>query len=319
MYKKLIVGILTLFLVLIGLEKAYDYFLRNNVNLKSSYVASHRIGADALFLGPCEPLWMMDPALFKTYTGFNAYNLSTVHANFAENEVMLRLYLEQNPSPKFLFLYVTTESVDGSFNLFNTYAFPQLLHKNWVRERVQEEDPDYSRWTVIPFMKYAYYGNFISFSVIQGMKHVFSDRTTPYFKDGFVPPHGIVWDGRMEDFKSRYPAGKLFNWNTKEIESLKRIVDEAKQHGIQLIFYESPMLNEIKPFVLNRADIKQKITKFAGENGIPYWVFDTMKISDSRSCFFSILNTNEKGSAEFNKTFAGYFMDKALPYTMKQK
>jgi len=309
MYKKIILVLIGLVLLLAGLEKCYDYFLKKNVNLKSSYVATHRIGADVVFLGPCEPLWMMDPSRFQKYTGLTAYNLATVHASFAENEVMLRLYLEGNPPPKYLFLYVTTESVDGSFNVFNTYAFAQLLDRPWLREFVQREDPTYSRWLRLPFMRYAYYGNYVHFNLVQGIKHRWENRAVPYFKDGYVPPHGIIWDGRLELFEKTFPNGRVFLWNPKEISALKSLIDYAKGQGIRIILYESPMLNEIKPFVLNREEIKQKITKFAGENGAPYWVFDTLAISSSRACFFSILNTNERGSDSFNHTFANFFLD----------
>jgi hypothetical protein len=309
MIKRLLLLTLMLLILLAGLERAYGYFLRRNVNLKSSYVASHRIDADVVFLGPCEPLWMMDPEVFQKYTGLKGYNLSTVHANFAENETMLHLYLSRNKAPRFIFLYVTTESVDGAFNVFNTYSFAQLLDNDFVREKVQEQDTAFCKWKSFPFMRYAYYSNFVNFNCLQGMKHALTGRQNPYFSDGFVRPHGIVWDGRYERFVKEFPAGRVFHWNPEEVKHLTSLLKEARRQGSEVIFYESPMLNEIKPFILNRQEIKEKITKLAGENEVPYWVFDTMKISDSRSNYFSILNTNEKGSAVFNETFANYFLD----------
>jgi hypothetical protein len=312
MAKKIALFLLSLFLLLWGMEKCYDYFLRKNVNLKSAYVSSHRIDAKVVFLGPCEPLWMMSPELFQKYTGLSAYNLSTVHANFAENEAMLDLYLSHNKAPEYLFVYVTGESLDGSFNVFNTYNFAPFLDDLKIKEIVQNQDPDYSRYTCIPFMKYAYYNDFVSFNFIQGIKHTLQKRDLPYFPNGYIPPHDIVWDGRLERFEQENPKGRRFNWNEEEVTHLKSLLNLASHAGITTILYESPMLNEIKAFLPNRDEIKNKISKFAEENYVDYWVFDTMKISDSRSCFFSILNTNDKGSAIFNKTFAECFNDRTL-------
>ena len=308
MLRKSIFFILSMTLLFWGMEKIFDYFLKRNVNLKSSYVSSHRIDADVLFLGPCQTLWMMDPDLFQTYTGLKAYNLSTVHANFAENEVMLRLYLQANKAPKYIFLYAGGESVDGAFSVFNTYSFAQFLDLPQIRTTVKKQDPAYFRYSFIPFMKYAYYSDFVNFNLVQGIKHAIGRKQVPYFPNGYVRPHGISWDGRLERFEKENPGGYRYKWNPEELNGLTDFIRLAKQQQIELILYESPMLNEVKPFLPNRDEIKDKISKFAGDNGVAYWVFDTMKISDSRDYFFSILNTNNKGSAIFNKTFAGHFI-----------
>jgi len=311
MIRKFAILILSLLLLLFGMEKCYDFFLMKNVNLKSSYVNTHKIDADVLFLGPCEPLWMMDPDLFQKYTGLKAYNLSTVHANFAENQLMLELYLRANKRPKYLFLYVTGESVDGTFNVFNTYNFPQFIgyHRSFIKSIVQAQDSSYIYHEFFPFLKYAYYNDFVNFNAFQGLKHFLAGRSIPYFPNGYVRPHGIVWDGRLERFEKEHPKGYTFKWAPEEYGYLLDLLEMGYRNDIQIILYESPMLNEIKPFLLNRDEIKNKISNFAGEygNNVPYWVFDTMKISDSRDYFFSILNTNNKGSAIFNKTFADYF------------
>jgi hypothetical protein len=305
--KILVVGIL-LISILFGMEKGYDYFLKRNMNLKPAFITCHRIDADVLFLGPCEPLWMMDPAVFQLATGLKAYNLATVHANFAENEAMLHLYLDHNKAPGYIFLYVTTESVDGAFNVFNTYAFAPYIDHEWIAAQIQEQDTSYFKFSRFPFMKYAYYGDYVHFNCLQGIKHTLSGRETPYFPNGYVPPHDMVWDGRLERFAKQYPKGRVFKWNPEEIKHLQSIVNQAALSGSQLVLYESPMLNEIKPYILNREEIREKISTFAVTNKIPYWVFDTMKISDSRDYFFSVLNTNQAGSAIFNKTFAAYFI-----------
>jgi hypothetical protein len=117
----------------------------------------------------------------------------------------------------------------------------------------------------------------------------------------------VVWDNKFERFVHKYPKGRIFAWNPLEVKYLENIFSQAREHDIQVILYESPMLNEMKPYVLNRDEIKDKISKFGTAHGAPYWVFDTLKISDSRDYFFSVLTTNEKGRPFFSKSFGTYF------------
>jgi hypothetical protein len=147
----------------------------------------------------------------------------------------------------------------------------------------------------------------VNFNFVQGVKHFFSRREIPYFPDGFVPPHDVTWDNKFERFVHKYPKGRIFAWNPLEVKYLEDIFRQAHEHGIKVILYESPMLNEMKPYVLNRDEIKNKISKFGEAHGAPYWIFDTLKISGSREYFFSVLTTNEKGRPVFSKSFGEYF------------
>ncbi len=300
--------VILVILAAVGMEKTYDFFLKHNCDLKSSYTMNTKINAEMLILGPCEPMVTIKPEKLQELIKLKTYNLATNHSCFAENYLHLYLYLKNNTPPKYLLLYVTTESTDGEFNVFNTYRFPHFLDDSVVNKTVKDADYKYYRLSFIPFMKYAYYNSYIDFEVVQGIKHYLANKTIPNNKDGFREPWNTDWDYRFErKFTVRYPKGKVFEWNDKEVEYLKKTIELAQKNNIKVVLYESPFLGEVVPYILNRKEILDKTHDLAKEYNVQYCVFDTMQMCKSRKYFVSMLITNKKGSELFTQTLADYF------------
>ena len=74
-----------LLILLVGLERFYDFALRHNCNIKIAYVQKEKINADILIHGPCEPLWMISPDELDRITGLKSYNLTLTHSDCADN------------------------------------------------------------------------------------------------------------------------------------------------------------------------------------------------------------------------------------------
>jgi len=306
---KISITIIAVFLFLIGLSKLYDFALQQNVNIKSSYIQKEKINANVLILGPCEPLWMISPEVLDKQTGLKSYNLALSHSDFADNYLHLHLYLQNNKAPNYLFLYVTPESMDTLYNTFNTYRFAPFLNDSEVSQVVAECDPNYFKWRTIPFMKHAYYNNKINFNAVQGLKHYFTGRTIPHFKDGYEPPLQVKWDNHLEAFNKLYPEGYHFKWNTLREKYLRKTIELAQSKRIKVYLYESPVLKEALQFQPNRTEIIRKINAIPVEYGIKYVQFSDMKIAESREYYMSTLNTNLKGSLVFTDSLGKYIFN----------
>lgn len=305
---KIILSLLILFGVLKGMEKLYAFGLLNNKNIKINYVSSNVVDADVLIHGPCEPLWMIDPALLDVQTKYKSYNLALSHSDFADNYLHLYLYLKKNKAPKYMFLYVTPESMDKKFNTFNTYRFAAHIEDSVVANVVKENDPAYFKWSKFPFMKYAYYNSNITFDVVQGFKHYYNNKSLPYYPTGFEPPAKIVWDNHLEDMQHQYPKGYKFIIDPLRSKYLKKTIDLAKSKGITVILYESPVLKESLSSVVNRDEVIMEIKKIAENAGVTYKQFDDLPLSNSRDFFISSLNLNTKGIKIFNDTLSNYII-----------
>ena len=280
-YKILFTFTLLLFL-LTGLSRLYDFALLQNCNLKASYVQKAKINAQLLFHGPCEPLWMISPEQITRQTGLSCYNLALSHSDFADNYLHLYFYLKNNAPPRFMFLYVTPESMDLKYNTFNSYRFAAFLTDSTVSRVVNDCDSAYYRWSAVPFMNYAYYSRNINFDVLQGLKHYFTHRTLPYFADGYEPPIQIKWDNHLEEFIQLYPKGYHFKWNANREKYLRKTIELAQQHHIRVYLYESPVLLEAIAYQPNRSEMIQQIKALAAGYHIEYIPFEGMKMAASR-------------------------------------
>ena len=155
-------------------------------------------------------------------------------------------------------------------------------------------------------MKYAYYSGNVNFEALQGAKNYFKNKKAPFFPDGYEPPINRVWDNHQSGFLRLYPKGIKFNWSSRREKYLDLIYQLCRQHQIKMILFESPVLKEALPFQLNRNLIQNKIKHFAKDRQVPYLLFDTLKMADSRKYFISILNTNVEGSEIFSRIFGKY-------------
>jgi hypothetical protein len=303
---KIIISIAVLYGILCALDALYAFGLKQNRNLKTAYVQSKKIDADILFHGPCEPLWMLDPAQIDPLTNRPSYNLSLSHSDFADNYLHLYLYLQNNKAPEYLFLYVTPESLDKHFNTFNTYRFAEFMDDSLVAAVVKENDSRYYSFSKIPFMRFAYYNSRITFPVLQGYKHYFSGRSEAFYTSGFEPPARIVWDNHLEDMQKQYPEGYRFVTDSLRLKYLQKTIELAKERKTNVILYESPVLTESLKHLANRDEMIEQIRSVAKNYNIPYKQFDDLPVSRSREYFISSLNLNTKGLRIFNDTLAKY-------------
>ena len=290
------------------LEKAYGFLLLKNKNIKASYVLTEKVNVDLLVHGPCEPFWMINPKQLDSLTNLSSYNLALSHSNFADNLLHLNLYLKNNDPPEYMLLYVTPESLDERFNTFNTYRFTAHLEDTLVNKIVKEFDPDYYRWHQIPFMRHAYYSNFINFKVVQGFKHYLTNRKIPFHPTGYEPPIIQEWHHQQfDELIEFYPERTTFVWSERREKYLRKLLDYTRDKGIKVILYESPVFKKSVVYQLNRGKFIEKIQKIAAEKKVPYWVFDDLEMANDVSNFFSTLNTTTKGSVIFTDTLGKRF------------
>jgi len=307
-WHKWLLFLVVLFGSLLLLEKIFDFGVKHNLNQKASYVNTHKINAELLVLGPCEPLWMVSPEILTKRTGLSCYNLANSHSDLADNYLHLQLYLQNNEVPKHLLLYVTPESFDTGYNTFHSYRFAPFLNDEVVKETVRECDPAYYSWNKVPFLKYGYYSHETFFTTMQGWKHYLSGKEKPYYPDGFEPPAKMVWDNHHENLKKAYPRGYSFSWSLLREKYLKKILSLCQERNINVILYESPILKEITDYQVNRALFLERIRALSGD--MPFLRFDDLAWARDRKNFISPMVTTLAGSYLFSDTLGALLRDK---------
>jgi len=288
------------------LQFFFSFGVKHNLNIKSSYVSSHKINAAILVLGPCEPLWMIAPELITKKTNLSCYNLANSHSDFADNYLHLHLYLKNNKAPKYLLLFVTPESFDTNYNTFYSYRFASFLKDTVVANTIKECDKDFYRYTSFPFMKYGYYSHQTFFSALQGWKHYFTKKALPYYADGFEPPAKIIWDNHYENLKKKYPKGYSFTLDTLREKYLYKLLWLCKEQLIEVVMYESPILKETAQNQPNRADFIKQIHYVAKNMHIKFISFQNLPMTGDRKNYVSPMVTTLQGSYLFSDTLGGY-------------
>jgi len=303
---KLILFIAAIFCCLFVLQFIFSFGIKHNINIKASYVSSHKINADVLILGPCEPLWMVAPDIITKKTKLACYNLANSHSDFADNYLHLHLYLQNNKTPEYLLLFVTPESFDLNYNTFYSYRFSSFLNDTIIANTVKECDKGFYTWTKIPFMQYAYYSHQTFFNVLQGWKHYLTKKALPYYTDGFEPPAKIVWDNHYENLKKKYPKGYSFTLDSLREKYLYKTLFLCKEKHIKVIMYESPILRETTANQPNRADFTRQINFIAKNMDFPFISFQNLSMVEDKKQYISPMVTNLQGSYLFSDTLAGY-------------
>lgn len=309
---KIILVITGTCLCLLLLEKVYDFGLKHNQNSKLANVALVPKNTRLLVHGPCEPLWMISPALLDQQTGIASYNLALSHSDFADNYLHLYLYLKHNTVPEYLFLYITPESMDRRYNTFNSFRFAPYLDDALVMETVRENDPSYARWCIVPFMRYAYYSNKVGFDVLQGYKHYFTGRQEAYYPDGFEPPATRVWGNHAAAFAELYDKNTVFDWDPLREKYLLKTIRLAKEKGIRVYLYESPVYAEALAWQPNRPEMISRIRNLASAENVGFVQFENLHMAENKSLFISTLNFNMAGLKLFNDTLGKYIRKQVL-------
>ena len=299
-------------LTLTLLDTFFSFGIKNNLNIKSSYVQLKKIDAELLVHGPCEPLWMISPQKIENQTGLKTYNLALSHSDFADNFLHLYLYYKKNRAPYYLLLYVTPESFDVKFNTFNTYRFANWMGDFTIASVVKEMDACYYRYSCIPFMRFAYYNQREIFEMMQGYKHYFTHKTSPYFPDGFEPPVKVRWDNHFNRFAELYPNGYYFTWDKTREKYFRKIIEFARANKTKVILYESPIYKNAISHFKNRTEIISKIKGIAKEYGIDYCIFDGMKLAEKKENFISTLNLNYTSALIFSDSLGKYLNEKYI-------
>ena len=298
--KKIALVLGFILVILISLEKVYDFFLLENRNIKASYISKEKINAEVLIEGNCTTYSMIYPDIIEKETKLKTYNLAEHNSGFSENYLNLYLYLKKNKAPKYLVLLVSPESFDERYDVFTSYRFSHLLNDKIVSEIVKEKDPNYFKWTSLPFLKYSYYSDEIHFNAIQGIKYYYSNKHLPFLVKGNRPLDHVP------NYTKSYTLHPKFIWNRSLENHFIKLIHLAKKNKIKIILYESPMYTTDLKIQINRVDFLNKIRKIAKKNTLDYFVFDTLKISESNSNFYSTNTLNNRKSKEFKKILSRY-------------
>jgi hypothetical protein len=163
---------------------------------------------------------------------------------------------------------------------------------------MKEEDINFNFYKNVPFLRYAYYNRHTIFYAFQGLKHWLGNESEAYFTKGFWVVSGeLEWESRAKNHVDWYGEnGEIyFDWSKKRERQLNRLIHYAKQKGIEIIFYKTPLYEAARQFMPNRKEKLQQIEELSKKNQIPFWNFDDLDFVDDATYFNALTRPNHKG------------------------
>ncbi len=302
LYKQIIIALALIYITLLVSDKMYCFLLNNNLYIKQTYIQKRKIDADIIILGNCVPKKLINPSITEKITRLKTYNLAETHANISENFLSYYIYLKTNKAPQKLFIYTTPETFDPTLNKFSSYRFATLLNDTEVKKTVINNDPNYYKWSFVPFIKYRYYNSPIHFNALQGAKHYFTKRKKTRSENGYLTLN------ENYNFKSSYPFGYKFVWDKLQEKNLLELILFAQKQGTKVILFESPVFISDLKEMPNRIKIIQKIKSLAIRTDVKFIQFDLSNLSKKN--FLNNVTLKGKEKLKFNVEFAKIIKNK---------
>lgn len=303
MWKKFLFTILVCLLFLSAAEFATDYYMKRYPRLKSSYISQVKQNADILVLGACEAAMMVDPSLLDSSTGLKTYNLGDPGARFADNYLDLYQYLKFQKAPKYLLLQVSPESFYPiEDKLLTTYKHQAFLSDTVVFNVIKELDPEYVKFSSIPFLKYSYYNIFSMYKIFGSIGYSLLNKKHPEDRDGFIPPPLFNLDTSALS-ESNVITLNSYTWNNTEEKYFRKIISLCKNRGISIVFYKLPYYHNYYNANLELKKYEERIRHIATENNYPYFTYDTSRFTNDSKNYYKLENNLLNGNTipEFNK------------------
>jgi hypothetical protein len=305
--RKIILTICLFAATLLLLDKLYTILIRRNCNDMIANMPEMKKQFSVIYMGACQVQQGINPAIIDSINGFSSYVLSENHSNYADIFLRLYLYLKYNPPPKLLLLDLMPETLDAFDNKFCTYRFAIEIGDSVVNKTVRENDAPYLNYSKIPFMRYAYYSEYSTYSAVKGLQYIATNKKTPTRKDGYVP--APLWRGQLlaDSFiNENYKTSITFKIDKKQLHYLEEIVNLCKQRNIKPILIHTPIYNGSQIFRKNKDVIIQFISSYAASHDIPFWNFETIPLSEHARYFNAPVSLNAEGADMFSYYLGRY-------------
>lgn len=303
---KLIVSIVSIYLVLLGLQTIIDFYLKKDNccgNNTWYQVYEGKIKADVVVLGTSRAEVQYDTEIIKQTTGLKAYNLGLSGTHYNVLKTRWKSYLSHNTKPKILILDVDDSSMQDLNEIYNKFQYLPYLNTDEYESVAKEIDDDYYYEKFVPIYKYRGY----EMSIYKQIKALKNPVFCPKNVNGYLG-NDLKWIERdfevLKKLKEKDKAKEKFHLNDyKEgFAVLNEIIKDCKQNNIKVIFVWSPSYFEAQSHhAFTKECINGIVNKISKQNNINYYNFSKDSICLQRDNFYNSMHMNKLGVAQFSK------------------
>lgn len=280
------------------LEKAFDYFIRQNFRLKTSVIAAGNINADILLQGSSRVIYGIDPVVLREQLHKSSYNTAINNISIFESTALLQLYLEHNKKPEIICSEITATGLSTWRTGYRSWYFTPFMSDSNVLAMIKRRDTLVYRLHYFPFLKYALYNSFSTDAFLYGVKQAMQGKQDPT-ESGFIRTNREWNKASLTIFKRKSPNGRSVEIDPATTEGIREYIRYVKARNIKLVFYEAPILKELLPMFTNRQQAMDTIRNICRQNDVPFISFQGLPIEEHKENFYNATHLSGK--------MAGYF------------
>lgn len=263
---------------------------------------------DLAFIGPSRVLNTIDGVVFKSKLNAEVINLGLSGAGYAEQFLMLSLFLkENNNSIKTLFIetsYFNFIDPDSSFSypFHEYYYFPYIKNKD-VYDVIKDNSKEKLKvemWRYFPFIRYAEFNsNFRSLFLFVSQKSEINS------KDGF-DEYGTQLETKNSDIN--FCNEKTYTnpfMDTKTLTYLRKMIGLAKESNTEVVLFTAPVYRKALHYSLPAwKAYNDTLQKIVSQFKLKYYNFESIGLCDSLINFNDKTHLNRKGAILFSNVFS---------------
>jgi hypothetical protein len=297
--------------VLTPLAKLYEAKIKTDTAEKAIWIlAIKNKQYDYAFIGASRVFNGISPVEIDSLLGSNGINLGTSGAGFPENLLLLRQFWKNGNTIKNLIVEVNSitigDPVKRISHSFSDEKFLFLYGDPTVDSIIRANTNPVKHYfrEYIPFFKYAEYNNIYPINkVLFGFDKGYYD----YDKEkGSVIFKRVPSDSALFNRKSKPQERAVYQPSES---TLRTIVDEARAHGVTVIFYSAPTFKKYLPYEIGHQACHEAIVGIAREKKVPYYDLEFLPPFEDSTLFKDKGHLNADGVTIFSKIISDTLSD----------
>lgn len=307
---KSIVFLIILFLLIVGIDRAMTYALRQ-YNLGAGFdvwndIVNSRASAQTIILGSSRALIDIDCAPITTQTGKSCYNLGFDGTHINLQLARYKLYLKYNKQPSTLVVvFGSSDFEDGE--IFAPYQYVPYVNEDVIFKALVDVDKNYWLYRYVPLYGYMMHHDMLLprvIKVIMGDMRQEKDWGKQVRVNGFLSIDR-QWTDHFEKFKRMYPNGKVFDIKPKAIGYYHELLTMSKQMGSKVILVYAPIYYEATfKYTANYAAIIKVIEGLASAYQLPFYNYADLPMNKDTKYFYNSQHLNAQGAKIFSSIIA---------------
>lgn len=251
---------------------------------------------DYAVLGSSRVLHMVNVKLMDGRLGKKGINIGTPGSSYAENYLMLKLFLERNKI-KTLILnadeFCFNSSISYSYPFKDYELLPYFLEpENFGVFRDNIPTSRFLQWVVLPLNRYFEFND--RFEI-----HPSDKRMADYDS---TAGSQLLYDLEYKAFEGY--TRTQFVLDDNDIKYFHKIMSLCDDHGIRKILVTTPIFPQAKEYFIGRDTSYRYIRQTADSLNIPYIHYDDLGPLNDKALFRDFTHMNSDGANVYSKLLA---------------